>query len=66
MSLSDEKRIEKEVTMAEQICPTCGCHVGVDAYEKDGVLYCCQSCSGGGQCECGCCEIVERPEHGKG
>ncbi len=45
--------------MAEQLCPTCGCHIGVDAYEKDGVLYCCQPCATGGQCECGCCEVVE-------
>ncbi len=45
--------------MAEQLCPTCGCRIGVDAYEKDGILYCCQPCATSGQCECGCCEVVE-------
>jgi len=44
--------------MAEQICPTCGCTIAGQGEEKDGVLYCCQPCAEGGQCECGCCEIV--------
>jgi hypothetical protein len=45
--------------MTEQLCPACGCHIAGDAYEKDGVLYCCQPCATSGQCECGCCEAVE-------
>ena len=50
--------MEKE---QEQICPACGCHIGVDAYEKENVLYCCHACATGGQCECGCCEERELP-----
>ncbi len=48
--------------MAVQLCPECGCYIGTDAYEKDGVLYCCQPCATGEQCECGCFEIVEEFE----
>jgi uncharacterized radical SAM superfamily Fe-S cluster-containing enzyme len=47
--------------MAEQLCPACGCHIDADAYEKDGVIYCCKPCATGGQCECGCCEVTEPP-----
>ncbi len=46
--------------MVEQICPECGCRIGVDAHEKDGALYCCQPCATSSQCECGCCEVVEK------
>lgn len=46
--------------MAEQICPVCGCTVGEEGYEKDGVVYCCEPCATGGQCECGCCTVVEK------
>ena len=45
--------------MAEQICPVCGCAIGVDAYEKEGINYCCEPCATGAACECGCCTIVE-------
>ncbi len=45
--------------MAEQICPACGCVIGEEGYEKDGVMYCCEPCATGGQCECGCCTVVE-------
>ena len=45
--------------MAEQICPTCGCTIVDEGHEKAGVLYCCEPCAEGGQCACGCCEIVE-------
>jgi len=45
--------------MVEQICPACGGTIVSGGHEKDGVLYCCESCATGGQCECGCCEIVE-------
>ncbi len=47
--------------MAEQIqiCPTCGCAITGEGHAKEGVLYCCKPCATGGQCECGCCEIVE-------
>ena len=48
--------------MAEQLCLECGCSIGVDAYEKDGVLYCCQPCAMSGQCECGCYEVAEEQE----
>ena len=44
--------------MTEQICPTCGCVV-VEGYEKEGVMYCCEPCTTGSECECGCCTIVE-------
>ena len=46
--------------MAEQICPVCGCTIAEEAYEKAGVTYCCEPCATGGECECGCCEIVEK------
>lgn len=45
--------------MEKQICPACGCYIDTDAYEEDGVLYCCKPCANSGQCECGCCEVVE-------
>ncbi|MFC1916774.1 hypothetical protein ACFLX1_01400 [Chloroflexota bacterium] len=45
--------------MAEQICPACGCVITDEPYQKEGVLYCCEPCAAGTQCECGCCEIVE-------
>ena len=45
--------------MAEQICPACGCTITGEGHEEEGVLYCCKPCATGGQCECGCCEIVE-------
>lgn len=45
--------------MTKQLCPICGCHLAGDAYEKGGVLYCCKPCATGGQCECGCCKVVE-------
>jgi hypothetical protein len=44
---------------AEQICPACGCAITDESYEKGGVLYCCEPCATGAQCECGCCEVVE-------
>jgi len=39
--------------MAKQICPACGCEISGEGYEKDGVVYCCQTCAEGGNCECG-------------
>lgn len=51
-----EKEQEKE-----QLCPACGCHIGVDAYEKDEVLYCCQPCADSSQCGCGCCTETDVP-----
>ncbi len=45
--------------MAEQICPACGCTITDESYEKGGVLYCCEPCATGAQCECGCCEVAE-------
>jgi hypothetical protein len=47
--------------MTEQICPVCGCSIGDESYEKDGVTYCCEPCATrSGQCDCGCCTIVEK------
>ena len=48
--------------MAEQLCPVCGCTIGDEAYEKEGVIYCCESCATGEQCDCGCCTVVEEQE----
>lgn len=48
--------------MAAQLCPACGCEVGEEAFEEDGVVYCCESCATDGQCECGCCEAEEKEE----
>ena len=48
--------------MAEPICPTCGCTVTDKSYKKEGVLYCCEACATSGECECGCCSIVEETE----
>jgi hypothetical protein len=48
--------------MEEQFCPACGCLIGENSYEKDGVLYCCASCARGGPCECGCGVVVEEEE----
>lgn len=45
--------------MEEQTCRECGCEIGMEACEKDGVLYCCEPCSLGGECECGCCDEDE-------
>ena len=46
--------------MTEQICPVCGCSIGDEAHEKDGVKYCCEPCATPvGQCDCGCCTLVE-------
>ena len=48
--------------MAEQICPVCGCVVTDKAYEKGGVLYYCEPYTTGGQCQYGCCTIVEEKQ----
>ena len=46
--------------MTEQLCPVCGCTIVGEAYEKDGVKYCCESCAiDSGPCECGCCHPME-------
>ena len=50
--------------MPEQICPVCGCDVGEQMYEREGIVYCCEPCATGGVCECGCCEVVEGGEEG--
>jgi len=31
--------------MAEQLCPACGCTIGDEAYEEEGVIYCYESCA---------------------
>ncbi len=45
--------------MAEETCPECGCDIGEESYEHDGVVYCCESCATGNDCECGCCDEEE-------
>jgi len=48
--------------MSEQkTCPTCGCVIGLNAQEKEGVFYCCAPCAAGQPCECGCCPDKEQP-----
>jgi len=39
----------------KQICPTCGCVIGSNAYEKEGATYCCEPCATNNPCKCGCC-----------
>jgi len=46
--------------MAEHICPVCGCTVVDGGYQKEGTVYCCESCATGGPCECGCGNIIEK------
>jgi hypothetical protein len=46
----------------EEVCPVCGCTIVDEGYEKGGVVYCCEPCASGGQCECGCCYAVEEEE----
>lgn len=48
--------------MSEQLCPVCGCHVAVDAFNRDGVVYCCEACATGGECDCGCCKVAEEQD----
>jgi hypothetical protein len=45
----------------EELCPVCGCTIFPgEGYEREGVMYCCEPCATGkGQCECGCCTVVE-------
>lgn len=52
--------------MTEQLCPECGCRVGANACEKGGVVYCCESCATGGECQCGCREEDENEERPRG
>lgn len=42
--------------MAEELCPVCGCILDPgESCEREGVVYCCESCATGeGDCECGC------------
>lgn len=42
--------------MAENVCPECGCGITDEAFERDGVYYCCEPCATGCECECGCIE----------
>jgi hypothetical protein len=45
---------EGVIAVEQQRCRRCGCVVGQQAYEKNGVRYCCQSCAERFECECGC------------
>jgi hypothetical protein len=53
----------KSMTMQEtkELCPACGCTLGVDAVTKEGVMYCCRSCAEGGACECSDCSVTKLP-----
>lgn len=51
--------------MAEQICPTCGCHIAGTDHERDGMVYCCEPCATSNPCECGCCHVAEEHEEKK-
>ena len=52
--------------MTKQICPVCGCDIGGEGYEKDGVVYCCEPCAESGACDCGCCrpQATDMPDAG--
>ncbi|MBI4296171.1 MAG: hypothetical protein HY667_03525 [Chloroflexi bacterium] len=55
----DESR---KVSMVEPVCPKCGCRfVGMGYVDKD-ILYCCEPCATGGECECGCCTFKDPNE----
>lgn len=45
----------------KELCPACGCTLGVDAVTKEGVMYCCRSCAEGGACECSDCTVTKLP-----
>ena len=45
--------------MSEKLCPACGCVIGEDAYEEEGVVYCCELCAGELACDCGCYVILD-------
>ena len=45
--------------MTMQFCPTCGCIIGNEAYEKEGIAYCCEPCANESPCQCGCCKTVK-------
>ncbi len=47
---------------AERVCPVCGCQLGESPYKEGEVFYCCEACATGGQCECGCCKVVEKTD----
>jgi hypothetical protein len=57
--------MEEVIIMAEQRCPVCGCAVDENSYEKDGVLYCCETCATEGWCPCGCEGSVKELEKNK-
>jgi len=40
--------------VADQQCRRCGCRIGKDAFERNGVTYCCRACAERFECECGC------------
>ncbi|MBI4284492.1 MAG: metallothionein [Chloroflexi bacterium] len=50
------------MAVAEQLCPICGCAISGEAYEREGIVYCCEPCAERRACECGCCTIVEKKE----
>lgn len=60
IALSGNSNVEEVIEMTEELCPVCGCSIGNNAYEKDGVSYCCEPCASGSPCECGCCKVVEK------
>lgn len=47
------------IEQIEQLCPSCGCFSDTDAYEKSGILYCCEPCAVEDECGCGCWDEEE-------
>lgn len=49
----------RRADMVEKVCPKCGCRfIGMGYVDKD-ILYCCEPCAKGGDCECGCCTFKD-------
>ncbi len=46
----------------EMTCPRCGCKFTGLGCLKDHVLYCCESCAMGGDCECEGCAFEEEEQ----
>jgi hypothetical protein len=45
----------------EIICPRCGCKFTGLGFFRDKVLYCCETCADGGDCECEGCADEDEP-----
>jgi hypothetical protein len=56
---------KEEMEMAEPVCPECGCGIKDEAFEKGGVLYCCEPCATSCDCECGCLDESKAKPSGR-